>query len=120
MTFSLKLLIKSFEFFGRLNNFVFFNIFVQGAGEKGRARTGETEQALVLARLGRQGWSRIVGRAPELRDTMIPWPVRASLPALWRGEKVAAVPHLDYVDETVDQPGFGLRLRGFCPAHSLA
>lgn len=90
------------------------------AGEKGRARTGETEQALVLARLGRQGWSRIVGRAPELRDTMIPWPVRASLPALWRGEKVAAVPHLDYVDETVDQPGFGLRLRGFCPAHSLA
>lgn len=90
------------------------------AGKKVQSRAGKTKQVLVLARLGRKGWSRIVGRAPELRNSMIPWTVRLSLPALWRGEKVAAVPHLGYMDETVDQPGFGLRLRGFCPANSLA
>jgi len=90
------------------------------AGETGRVRTGKTKRTPVLARLGREGWSRIVGRVPELRDFMIPWPVRLSLPALWCGKKVGAVPHLDYVDETVIQPGFGLRLKGFCPANSLA
>ena len=93
------------------------------AGKKDRSHTsgGRTgKQTPVLARLGREGWSRIVGRAPELRDSTIPWPVRLSLPALWRGEKVAAVPHLGYVDETVAQPAFGLHLRGFCPANSLA
>ena len=78
------------------------------------------KQTPILARLGRKGWSQIVGRMPELRHSMIPWPVRLSLPALWCGKKVGMVPHLEYIDETVIQPRFEVHLTGFCPANSLA
>jgi tRNA(Ile)-lysidine synthase len=86
------------------------------------ANNGATKikQTPILARLGRKGWSQIVGRMPELRHSMIPWPVRLSLPALWCGKKVGMVPHLEYIDETVIQPRFEVHLTGFCPANSLA
>ncbi len=87
--------------------------------KENQSGTDKRKPVPILARLGRQGWSRIVGRMPELRDSVIPWPVRISLPALWWGKKVAAVPHLDYVDETLGQPLFTVHLLGFCPANSL-
>ncbi|MCC7016703.1 MAG: tRNA lysidine(34) synthetase TilS [Rhodospirillales bacterium] len=53
-------------------------------------------QPLVLAPLGEKGWLEIARAAPALRDSSIPRPVRAVLPALSDAEGVARVPHLGY------------------------
>lgn len=50
---------------------------------------------LAVRRLGTEGWAALTKRRPELREHPIPPAVRPSLPALWRGESLLAVPHLD-------------------------
>lgn len=52
--------------------------------------------SLVLAPLGEEGWLEIARAAPALRDSPIPRPVRAVLPAFSDAEGVARVPHLGY------------------------
>lgn len=49
-----------------------------------------------LGALGVAGWAEVVQRAPDLRASPIPVPVRPSLPALHDLEGVLAVPHLSY------------------------
>lgn len=49
-----------------------------------------------LAALGAAGWAEVARRAPDLRASPIPVPVRPSLPALHDLEGVLAVPHLSY------------------------
>jgi tRNA(Ile)-lysidine synthase len=46
--------------------------------------------------LGTEGWRQVVAASPALRSTPIPPAVRSSLPALWQGRRLRAVPHLNY------------------------
>ncbi len=66
-----------------------FRISVGTARSAGRA-------SLVVAVLGRDGWSRLAERRPALREIAIPGRVRHGLPALWSGGRVVCVPHLGY------------------------
>jgi tRNA(Ile)-lysidine synthase len=50
----------------------------------------------MLQKLGLKGWIQIVGKKPELKRKLIPPRIGPTLPALWQGDKVMAVPHLDY------------------------
>jgi tRNA(Ile)-lysidine synthase len=54
-----------------------------------------SESRLVVRRLGTIGWTALAARHPALRRSPIPPAVRPSLPALWAGSRVVAVPHLD-------------------------
>ena len=58
---------------------------------------GARHARLVVRRLGAEGWTAIATRDSGLRLHPIPPPVRPSLPALWDGRGVIAVPHLDVV-----------------------
>ena len=49
-----------------------------------------------IGALGAAGWPELLQRAPNLRASPIPLPVRPSLPALRDLEGVLAVPHLSY------------------------
>ena len=51
---------------------------------------------LVVARLGIPGWRQVVSACPETRESTLPAPVRAVLPALWHSGNVVSVPHLDF------------------------
>jgi tRNA(Ile)-lysidine synthase len=68
---------------------------------------------VMLQNLGIQGWVQIVGKKPDLQKKLIPPRVRPTLPALWQGDEVIAVPHLDYYgaseilsSEDIGQPIF--------------
>ncbi len=50
---------------------------------------------LVLRRLGADGWAGLAARNPALRRHPIPPPARPTLPAVWAGSDLVAVPHLD-------------------------
>ncbi len=70
-----------------------------------------------VRRLGREGWREVVKKAPALRATSIPAPVRASLPAIWSKRRLSSVPHLGY---SCSQAGGGLpREVFFCPRQPL-
>jgi tRNA(Ile)-lysidine synthase len=49
-----------------------------------------------IRRLGAAGWRQAVSAAPALKSTRIPAPARPSLPAIWSGGELLAVPHLGY------------------------
>ena len=66
-----------------------------GADRKGPGKRGRAPR-LALARLGRAGWAEVAAANRELRRTTIPAAARPSLPALWDGRGVVAVPHLEY------------------------
>lgn len=51
---------------------------------------------VTLGKLGTQGWVRISGHRHDLRRTLVPPRVRPTLPALWQGDEVISVPHLNY------------------------
>jgi tRNA(Ile)-lysidine synthase len=51
---------------------------------------------LQIAPLGCAGWTEVRKRAPEVKRSPLPAPVRPSLPALRDAEGVVAVPHLGY------------------------
>jgi tRNA(Ile)-lysidine synthase len=58
---------------------------------------------LIVAALGREGWSWLSAKRPELRDGAVPGRVRHALPALWSGRRPVCVPHLGFVAPT--KPG---------------
>ena len=51
---------------------------------------------LVVAALGREGWSQLAEKRPEYRKISIPGLVRHGLPALWSNGLLVGVPHLGY------------------------
>lgn len=64
---------------------------VRWTGRKGSGGRG----AVVVRKLGAEGWSALIRQRPDLRQHPMPSAARPSLPALWRGESLLAVPHLD-------------------------
>jgi tRNA(Ile)-lysidine synthase len=62
-----------------------------------RMVAGKTAAAapLILRRLGAAGWAALAARDSALRRHPIPPPARPTLPALWAGSDLVAVPHLD-------------------------
>lgn len=59
--------------------------------------------AVTVAKLGREGWQRVRSAGPDSGRTGLPEPVHETLPALWDGNGLAAVPHLGF-----SRPGFPL------------
>jgi tRNA(Ile)-lysidine synthase len=58
------------------------------------------EPAAHADSLGLDGWQQIVTRMPDLRAHPIPMAARPSLPAVRRGRRIDAVPHLGYGPRT--------------------
>lgn len=75
---------------------------------------------VVVRRLGRAGWAQVVAAAPGARGTPIPAPARPALPALWRGDRVIGVPHLNFWYQASNFPPAALRRIGFEPPRALA
>lgn len=59
-------------------------------------RLAGSRKAVAVAALGAAGWAEIVARAPSLRETSVPYPVRLALPALRDRHGILAVPGLGY------------------------
>ncbi|WP_286192206.1 tRNA lysidine(34) synthetase TilS [Roseomonas genomospecies 6] len=59
--------------------------------------------AVTVAKLGRDGWRTALAAGPDSGRIGLPEPVRETLPALWDGNGLAAVPHLGF-----SRPGFTL------------
>lgn len=59
--------------------------------------------AVIVAKLGREGWQTVRSAGPDSGRIGLPEPVRETLPALWDGNGLAAVPHLGF-----SRPGFPL------------
>lgn len=59
--------------------------------------------AVTVAKTGREGWQMALSASPDSRRIGLPEPVRETLPALWDGNGLAAVPHLGF-----SRPGFPL------------
>ncbi|HUT48697.1 MAG TPA: tRNA lysidine(34) synthetase TilS [Alphaproteobacteria bacterium] len=74
---------------------------------------------LRVARLGRAGWAALAADRPELRKTAVPAPVRPSLPALWDGEALIAVPNLGYWRSGRAETGLRLGSATFSPSLPL-
>ncbi|MBL0941165.1 MAG: tRNA lysidine(34) synthetase TilS [Alphaproteobacteria bacterium] len=76
-------------------------------------------KTVILQKLGINGWVQIVGQQPNLQKKLIPARVRPTLPALWQGDKVVAVPHLEYygAPEILSSEDIGQWI--FLPTHSL-
>ncbi|WP_020594392.1 tRNA lysidine(34) synthetase TilS [Kiloniella laminariae] len=58
-------------------------------------------KGMALKALGRRGWQQLSEIFPAAKKSDIPMAGRYSLPAVFFGDKVISVPHLDYV-----QPGY--------------
>ena len=58
---------------------------------------------VTVAKLGREGWRMMPSARPDSGRIGLPEPVRETLPALWDGNGLAAVPHLGF-----SRPGFTL------------
>lgn len=76
---------------------------------------GPEGRTATVARLGSDGWAELVSAAPDVRDRALPAPVRAGLPALFAGRRLAAVPHLGFA-----RAGVGAVTVRFRPSHPLA
>ncbi len=66
-----------------------------------RFRASVTKNLAGDARLGAltdDGWAQVVAVDPSVRAVPMPHPARIVLPALWHGQRVAAVPHLGFVN----------------------
>ncbi|WP_145678180.1 tRNA lysidine(34) synthetase TilS [Azospirillum brasilense] len=63
----------------------------------------ETGGVVTVAKLGREGWQMVRSSGPDSGRIGLPEPVRETLPALWDGNGLAAVPHLGF-----SRPGFPL------------
>ena len=73
-----------------------------------------------LRALGSRGWAELIQRAPDLRASPIPGPVRPSLPALYDLEGVLAVPHLSYGRASREAGTVYVRQLAFRPQWPLA
>ncbi|WP_431854192.1 tRNA lysidine(34) synthetase TilS [Azospirillum sp.] len=70
------------------------------------------DRPLTVGRLGADGWRAACARAPVLKESPLPEPARAALPALWDGAVLVAVPTLGL--------GADLASAAFTPAYPLA
>jgi len=85
-----------------------------------RSASSERRADVVVAALGRAGWSKLAERRPEFRGVSIPGRVRHGLPALWSNGRLVGVPHLGYrARATSATPEIRCEAR-FWPRHSLA
>ena len=84
------------------------------------ADRGGADPVARIARLGRRGWSQVVAERPELRACALPPAVRPSLPALWDGAGVAAVPHVGYVRDAAGGPPMIVARVAFRPLSPLS
>lgn len=57
---------------------------------------GGQREGLRVQALGRRGWDMIAAESRWRPNPVIPSPARIALPALWRGERLLAAPHLGY------------------------
>ena len=57
---------------------------------------GRPSKRMRVGRLGQEGWRQLVDERPDLRKSVLPAPVRYTLPAIWVLDEIAAVPHLNY------------------------
>ena len=57
-----------------------------------------TDKGLVLKALGEKGWQQLCQESPQLKATTVPIVARYSLPAIFLGDKIITVPHLEYLD----------------------
>ena len=80
------------------------------------ALASATSRGFSIGALGAAGWAELAQKAPHLRQTVVPAPVRPTLPAIYDSHGLAAVPHLGYA-RLAAQP-CSVRLH-FAPAHSL-
>jgi tRNA(Ile)-lysidine synthase len=87
--------------------------------KKGKGGPSKPVGRLCLARLGRDGWVQALKIAPSLRDNPLPYPARLALPALWRGKKLLAVPHLELSALSPKNPRFELLEAVFSPPSPL-
>ena len=77
-------------------------------------------EALEIARLGRGGWVQLGAADPKFRATPIPQPVRLSLPAVFGGTRLLAVPHLGFAAaDAAPAPGI-VAFAAFAPTIALA
>jgi tRNA(Ile)-lysidine synthase len=67
-----------------------------------RAKGGGAPPSLLVARLGRKGWSEIMRNDPSPAVARLPLPVRFALPALWDEDGLVTAPQLGY-----ERPGSG-------------
>ena len=58
--------------------------------------SGHAKGRVWIAPLGDPGWADALKRQPEVRDTRVPYPVRAGLPALFDRGGLQAVPQLGF------------------------
>lgn len=58
--------------------------------------TKNLAEGTELRALAEAGWNQVVAAQPRLRDGSPPYVARLSLPALWAGDEVLAVPHLGF------------------------
>ncbi|MFD2204099.1 tRNA lysidine(34) synthetase TilS [Kiloniella antarctica] len=56
------------------------------------------DKGLVLQALGERGWQKLCEANPLLKKTGVPFDARYSLPAIFLGDKIITVPHLEYLD----------------------
>lgn len=76
-------------------------------------------KTVMLQKLGINGWVQIVGKQPDLQKKLIPARVRHTLPALWHGDKVVAVPHLGYYGAPEILSCEDISQSFFSPSHTL-
>ncbi|MEH6630323.1 MAG: tRNA lysidine(34) synthetase TilS [Halopseudomonas aestusnigri] len=57
-----------------------------------------TDKGLVLKALEEKGWQLLCQERPQLKETTVPTVARYSLPAIFLGDKIITVPHLEYLD----------------------
>ncbi|WP_419903887.1 tRNA lysidine(34) synthetase TilS [Kiloniella sp.] len=56
------------------------------------------DAGLILKALGKQGWQQLCQLSPHIKESAIPMFARYSLPAVFLGDKIITVPHLEYLD----------------------
>lgn len=81
------------------------------------AEGAAVRRGTVVAGLGEEGWRQAVADDPGLRRHSVPPPVRPSLPAVWQGDRLLAVPHLAWRRRDAR---IGSVTIEFAPAHPLA
>lgn len=58
--------------------------------------SGGSSQVLFLAPLGQKGWEQVVQESPEIKKSGMLHAVALTLPALFGGNRVLMVPHMNY------------------------
>ncbi|MCH2548548.1 MAG: tRNA lysidine(34) synthetase TilS [Alphaproteobacteria bacterium] len=66
---------------------------------------------LRIAAVHKAGWAQIISDDSNLKQTLIPFEARLSLPSIWYGDTVVAVPHLGYKKKikALDKVNFSIR-----------